>query len=461
LEVTAAVRQAMGPEGLLAFRLSGDDHVRRGMTPDQATMAAAMLRDQGVDLFSVTGGVYETPHLIVPPLPSPPGTHLSTAVQVSQGLGVPVAAVGRFNTPDTAEQALDKVDSVVCGRAFMADPLWLVKARRDQEEKTRPCIGCNQGCIDRVLEGLPVTCLANPWLGHESELAELEPAEQGLTVVVVGGGPAGMQAALTLGRLGHRVTLFESNKRLGGQILLSSVPPGKQEMLRLVEFYETALAELPNVDLRLGVEATVGRVCKIKPQAVVIASGSDPILPNLPGAEDANVVTARQVLAGSVTVGKRVAVLGGGNLGSEVAHHLAVKGHEVVIIELGLTIGSDLGPARRYLLRRELGEYRIRRHVRSEVRRLYPDRVSFLRIMPEGDRRRTDVGPLDTFVSALGSRPREDLYLALESKVDNIHVVGDALSPARMGEATAEGARAALDIHRSVAGEVGEKPQVA
>ena len=447
LEVVAAVRQAIGPEGLLVFRLSGDDHVRRGITPQDATAAAVMLQEKGVDLFSVTGGVYETPHMVVPPLPSPAGTHLGTAAAIAPALKVPVAAVGRFNTPAAAEEALDRVDLVACGRAFLADPAWLEKARQDQERLTRPCIGCNQGCIDRVLEGLPINCLANPWLGREAELAALTPATNGPGVTVVGGGPAGMEAALTLGRLGHRVTLFESGPRLGGQILLASVPPGKAEMLRLVNYYEAALAELPGVELRLNTEATVGRVCKTEPAAVIIATGSDPILPHLPGAAEANVVTARQVLAGAVEVGHRVAVLGGGNLGSEVAHYLAVKGHDAVIIELGLTIGSDLGPARRYLLRRELGEYKIRRHVRSEVRRLYPDRVSFLRITPEGERRRTDVGPVDTFVSALGSAPREDLFLALESKVAHIHAVGDALSPARIGEATAEGARAALEIH--------------
>jgi pyruvate/2-oxoglutarate dehydrogenase complex dihydrolipoamide dehydrogenase (E3) component len=170
-------------------------------------------------------------------------------------------------------------------------------------------------------------------------------------------------------------------------------------------------------------------------------------LPVLPGAAEAPVVTARQVLAGQAEVGHRVVVLGGGSLGSEVAHYLAVKGHEVSIIELGLNIGSDLGPARRYLLRRELGEYKIRRHVRSMVRRLYSDRVSFLHIAPDGSRRSTDVGPVDTFVAALGSKPCEALYLALEPKVQAIFLIGDALSPARMGEATSEGARTAVEIH--------------
>jgi hypothetical protein len=131
-----------------------------------------------------------------------------------------------------------------------------------------------------------------------------------------------------------------------------------------------------------------------------------------------------------------------------VAHHLAAKGHEVCIIELGLGIGNDLGPARRYLLRRELGEYKVRRYIRARVRRLFKDRVSFLHTAPDGTRVPTDVGPLDTFVSAMGARPNEELFLALEQKVGSIFLVGDALSPARMGDATSEGLRTALEIHR-------------
>ncbi|MGD8563117.1 MAG: FAD-dependent oxidoreductase, partial [Desulfarculaceae bacterium] len=446
-EVVKAVREAMGPEALLIFRLSGDDHVRGGLTPSDGAEAAGLLASCGVDMFSVTGGVYETPQTVVPPLPSPPGTHIETAAIVGGSLQVPVAGVGRINSAEAAEQALAKVDMVACGRAFLADPAWLEKARQGRQAYTRPCIGCNQGCIDRILFGLPVTCIANPWLGHEGEKSALKAADAGAKVVVVGAGLAGLEAAQTLGRLGHEVVLFESGPRIGGQVLMAAVPPGKEEMLRLVEYYEASLKELPQVEVRLNTEATVAKVCKLKPEAVVVASGSEPVLPVLPGAAEAPVVTARQVLAGQAEVGPRAVVLGGGNLGSEVAHYLAVKGHEVSIIELGLNIGSDLGPARRYLLRRELGEYKIRRHVRSMVRRLYSDRVSFLHIAPDGSRRSTDVGPVDTFVAALGSKPCEALYLALEPKVQAIFLIGDALSPARMGEATSEGARTAVEIH--------------
>jgi 2,4-dienoyl-CoA reductase-like NADH-dependent reductase (Old Yellow Enzyme family)/thioredoxin reductase len=462
LEVAQAVLEELKPGQILAYRLSGDDHVRNGIHPPQAAEIGGLLEKAGVNLISVTGGVYETPHLVVPPLPMPAGTHLPAAATVKAAVGVPVAAVGRVRTAAQAEEALQKVDLIACGRAFLADPLWLVKAQADQEALTRPCIGCNQGCIDRVLEGLAITCVANPWLGREAEEANLTPVEIPARVVVVGGGLAGMETARCLGSLGHEVVLFESGPQLGGQLLISAIPPGKEEFLRLLDYYLAALAQLPNVEVRLNSKATVADVCKISPNAVVVATGSEPVLPRIPGADEAPMVSARAVLAGTAEVGKRVAVLGGGNLGSEVAHYLAEKGHEVCIIELGLGIANDLGPARRYLLRRELGERKIRRHVRSQVRRLFSDRVAFLHLMPDGTRQPTELGPLDTFVAALGSRPRESLFLALEPKVGAIYLIGDALNPARMGDATAEGARAALEIHElAQEGKLNGQPQAA
>jgi thioredoxin reductase len=458
-QVVAQVRRAVGAEAIVSFRLSGDDHVADGLLPSDAAEIARVLQGQGVDLFSITGGVYETPHMVVPPTPTPPGTHIPAARIIKQAVEVPVAGVGRIRNAAEAETALADLDMVAVGRAFVADPLWLQNANTGRESLTRPCIGCNQGCIDRVLKGTAMSCVANPWVGMEGEAVQLKPAEEPATVVVVGAGLAGMEAARTLGDLGHEVVLFESDDALGGQLRLASQPPGKSEFHALVDYYANALAELNQVEVRLSQEATVDLVCEVKPQAVVIATGSDLMMPDLPGVEQAPLVGAREVLDGSASVGQRVAVLGGGNLGSEVAHFLAVRGHEVAIIELGLGIGNDLGPARRYYLRRELMKYRVRRYVRAKVRRLFADRVSFLHTRRGGDRELTQVGPLDTFVSAMGAKPNERLFLALESKVSAIYLVGDALSPAGMGQATSEGAKVAMTIHRLAAeGKLAQPP---
>ncbi|MBU4276774.1 MAG: NAD(P)/FAD-dependent oxidoreductase [Proteobacteria bacterium] len=448
VEVIQAVRRAAGPEAIISFRLSGDDHVAGGMGPKEAAASAKLLVPAGVDIISVTGGVYETPSMVVPPTPMPPGTHVEAARQVKAAVDVPVAGVGRIRNAAEAEEALKGLDMVAVGRAFLADPNWLNQAASGKTNGVRPCIGCNQGCIDKVLYGAPVSCVSNPWVGLELQAEQLKPAASPATAVVVGGGLAGMEAARTLGQLGHKVVLFEADDELGGQVRLACLPPGKDEFRGMIDYYRQALSELPNVEIRLGTKATVGAVCKINPNAVVVAAGSEPILPDLPGAGDAPLVNARQVLAGEVPVGHKVAVMGGGNLGSEVAHYLAKRGHDVCIIELGLGIGNDLGPARRYHLRRELGKYKVRRYIRAKVRRLFKNKVSFLHTRPDGSRQLTYVEPVDTFVSAMGAKPNEKIFLALEPKVSAIFLVGDAMSPAGMGQATSEGVRAALEIHR-------------
>lgn len=452
VEVTQAVRRAVGGEAIISFRLSGEDHVAGGMGPAEAAATAKLLVPAGVDLISVTGGVYETPSMVVPPIPMPTGTHLPAARVVKKAVDIPVAGVGRIRNAAEAEAALEGLDLVAVGRAFLADPAWLTQAAAGETAGIRPCIGCNQGCIDKVLTGAPISCVSNPWVGLEQQAEELKPVDNPVTVVVVGGGLAGMETATTLGRLGHKVVLFEAAGELGGQLRLACLPPGKGEFRGLIDYYRQALAKLPNVEIRLGTKATVGQVCKINPSAVVVAAGSEPVLPDLPGAGNAPLVNARQVLSGEVPVGHKVAVMGGGNLGSEVAHYLAERGHDVCIIELGLGIGNDLGPARRYHLRRELGKYKVRRYIRAKVRRLFKDKVSFLHTRPDGSRQLTYIEAVDTFVSAMGAKPNEQIFLALEPKVKAIFLVGDALSPAGLGQATSEGVRAALEIHR-LAGE--------
>jgi 2,4-dienoyl-CoA reductase-like NADH-dependent reductase (Old Yellow Enzyme family)/thioredoxin reductase len=457
VEVVRAVRQAMGAEPLLTFRLSGDDHVRGGLTPADAADIAGLLEQAGVDLFNVTGGVYETPQMVVPPLPSPPGTHVEAAATVKAAVGVPVSGVGRITNAQQAEEALARVDLVGVGRAQLADPLWLAKIVAGEDESTRPCIGCNQGCIDQVLQGLPIHCVANPWAGRDAILDVQPPAPEDATVVVVGGGVAGMESASTLGHLGYRVVLFEARERLGGQLLLAAVPPGKAEFAGLLRYYQHRLAGMPRVEVRLSTRATVDEVCACNPGAVVVACGSAPVLPPLPGIDEAPIVTGREVLAGRARVGHRTAILGGGSVGGEVAHYLASRGHEVCVIELAYDIGLDLGPARRHLLRRELRDLGVRRYVRAMVRRLAADHVTLVHTAADGTRQLTDVGPVDTFVAALGARPVEELYMALEPKIGHLFLVGDALSPARLDEATAEGARAALAVHAALLADTAER----
>jgi len=449
LEIIARIRRKL-KEALISFRLSGSDSVAGGLTVDETGEMARRLKEAGVDLISVTGGVFETPQLLIPPLDTPHGTHLELASRIREATGGPVAGVGRINSPAMAELALKRgqVDLVACGRAFLTDPRWPLKAKAGEWRTIRRCVGCNQGCIDYFFAGYPITCLYNPRAGHDAELA-LRPARKKRSVAVVGGGPAGLEAARVLDLMGHRVVLFEQEGRIGGQVNLALRPPGKGEFGQVIAYYTQALAR-SRVELKLGHRAGPEIIRDLSPDAVVVATGAVPMNDSMKGLPGPNTFSAHQVLAGRAEVGENVVILGGGNVGLETAHLLLSQGRKVTVIEMGRQIGQDLGPARRYLLMRRLRELKLRRMVKCRVRRIHSDRVSFIRTTDNGQRIYQELTGVDTFINALGVRPLDDLALELEElgtiPRERVLLVGDALNPGKILDAVTEGARAALRI---------------
>lgn len=446
LEVISRIRRRLGG-GLLSFRLNGADYVSGGLTVAQTGRIAQALEEAGADLISVTAGLYETPHKLIPPLDTPLGTHLDLAAEIRAGVSVPVIGVGRIIDPAQAELALKwgRADLVALGRALLADPAWPSKARTGDWRAIRSCVGCNQGCIDHMFGDKPVTCLYRPRTGHELELAPVR-AGKPLRVVVVGAGPAGLEAARILDKMGHRVILLEKEGRIGGQVNLAGRPPGKEEFLRIIDYYSHCL-ERSRIDLRLSTEARAETILALRPGAVVVATGSVPLVPDLPGISEPGILTAHQVLAGEAEVGRRVVILGGGNVGLETAHLLLSQGREVTIVEMDQQVGADLGPARRYLLMRRLREFKARRLVRCKIRRVHSDRVSYVRYLNDGRRTHLELTGLDNLIIALGVRPLDRLALDLEEVDQPVHLIGDALSPGKILDATAEGARVARLIN--------------
>jgi 2,4-dienoyl-CoA reductase-like NADH-dependent reductase (Old Yellow Enzyme family)/thioredoxin reductase len=431
---------------ILSFRFNANDYVSGGLGPEDTPALAKLLAEAGVDVLNVTGGVFETPHLLIPPLPVAHGTHLPLARAVKEAVNVPVIGVGRITTPAQAELALKRgqADLIACGRALLADADWPAKALVSDWRAIRTCIGCNQGCIDNFFAERPVTCLYNPQAGHESQLA-VRRTKNPKKVVVVGAGPAGLEAARVLDLMGHQVILFEADQKIGGQVNLAGRPPDKDEFFGVIRFYQEALNR-SRIDLRLGVAADAGMILGENPEAIVIATGAVPLVPDLPGMDNPSVVTAHDVLADRAEVGDKVVILGGGNIGLETAHLLLHQGHRVTVIEMGQQIGLDLGPARRFLLMRRLRELKLRRLIRCKVRRIHSDRISYILEERDGQRYHRELTGVDTIVNAMGVRSRDDLALKLEGRHDHVFLVGDALNPGKILHATSEGARAAHQI---------------
>ena len=326
LEVIRAVRAAVGPDYPISMRICGSDFIPGSNTNEEWAAFAPLAQQAGVDLLNVTVGWHESR---VPQITGevPWGGLTYTGKAIRDAVSIPVAVGGRVNRPATAEQvlALGYGDLVTLGRALITDPDWPKKALAEQEDAIRPCMGCNQGCLANTFFDRPITCLANPLCGTPEEV-ELPPAKEKKNVLVVGGGPAGCEAAFRLAQRGHAVTLWERSDRLGGQLNLAAQMPARGDFRGLMDYYAVGLPRL-GVQVELGREGTAREIASLGFDHVVVAVGGAPnvtLLPTEPGCVP--VFTSTQVIRGEVFPGKRVVVIGGSYIGVETARLLARQG---------------------------------------------------------------------------------------------------------------------------------------
>jgi NADPH-dependent 2,4-dienoyl-CoA reductase/sulfur reductase-like enzyme len=290
-----------------------------------------------------------------------------------------------------------------------------------------------------ISQGQPATCLINPTLGKEEEL-RVKTVDHRRKVFIAGAGPAGMEAAMVAGKRGHEVHLFEKADRLGGQFYTASIPPSKGEIAGFIGWQRRQLEE-NHVLIHLNTALTEGIVNEQNPEVVILATGSVPAFPNLPGAKRTNVVTANDVLEGKRDVGEKVAVIGGGMVGSETASHLANHGKEVSIVEMLPEIAPDVNARSKPFLLSDLEEHHVRLHLNSVVKEIFADGL-----MIETDGRREKIGPFDTIILAVGVEPCNDLASKLQGKVARLLIVGDASNPRKALEAIREGYLAGLEV---------------
>ena len=436
-EIIEAVKKKVGRDFPVIFRFSGSDFIPGGIDIQECKQQAPLFVEAGVDALDVSASERASTHWQYPCFLFPRGPLLSLAAEIKKAAEVPVIAVGKLSDPKVANQAIGegKADFVALGRGLLADPHWANKVRQGKLDDIWNCIYC-LNCFEWMSvpenrkKGL--RCAVNPALLREREFT-IKPARDTKKVVVAGGGPAGMEAARTLAERGHRVTLFEQNPYLGGQLHIAcQQPQKKQDYPKILLLQERGLRGA-GVEINLGIRADPALVAGEGPDVVILATGASPAQLAVRGVEGPNVVQATDVILGNVTTGKNVTVVGGRSLGMEISDQLADEGKSVNLISrraIGRGVERNV-----YLALRE-------RLIQKGVH-LYPHcpvveiRENGLYAVLEGELLFFET---DTVISAVGFRSETSLYRELEGRVEECYQIGDCLQPRNLMHAIREGA---------------------
>jgi 2,4-dienoyl-CoA reductase-like NADH-dependent reductase (Old Yellow Enzyme family)/thioredoxin reductase len=443
IEVLQEVRKTVGPDFPISLRLSVEECIEGGYTIEDIRTILPNLVQAGADILHASLGTHGSPGGITSaPFEYPPGFNVWRAKKLKEEVDVPVIAVGRFTEPSLADEVIvrGEADLVAFGRQFLADPDFLIKAREGRPEDIRKCIACNQGCIERLMLGEgKIRCAINPETGREIVYPQ-GPPDVRRNVWVVGTGPGGLSAAYEAARLGHKVTLFEKEEETGGQLRLARKVPFKEQYGIWVSWL-TAQAKKMGVILRTGTKVTGSMVSEGKPDVVILATGGEPIRPDIPGIDLSLVCHAWQVLGGVVPVGRHPVVLGGGLVGMETADYLSHRGAQVTLIEVLKRSPVLKITSHGYMLHTRLKEAGCRLLFNTAVKKIEKSSATVLI-----DGKEEILSPIDQVIIAVGLKPNDELKEILEAQKVRHFIIGDALEPRRIIEATEEGARAAWNI---------------
>lgn len=389
--------------------LTGEEEA--GRTLKEGIRIAQLLESYGYDCLNVDTGTYDSFYYACPPMYMPKGFVVELAEKAKAAVNIPILAGGRMNDPDIAETAIweGKIDAVVMGRAALADPEYPNKVLSGQSARIRPCIACNQGCITRLQRGKQPSCAVNPTAMRELRFA-VRPCLSPKKIVIVGGGAAGMETARVATIRGHQVTLLEKAPTLGGCLIQAGSHPFKQEVQALNEWYRGELQNL-KVDVRTGTEATPGMLREMNADVIILSTGYVPVVPHIPGIDRPMVVECTDSYAHPEKIGQRVAVIGGGLVGCEMALGYAMEGKQVTVVEAldSLMMAGDEQPPipNGQMIPDLFDHYGVQ--VLTGHKLTAVEESGIIVSSEQGEK----IIPVDSAVLAVGFRPAASMYQAL------------------------------------------------
>lgn len=420
LAVVNSVREAVGSDYPVIFRISGLDLIDNSTTEEETLILAKELETAGVDALNVGIGWHESQ---VPTISMkvPRGYFVPVATKMKEVVSIPVIASNRINNPNDAEDILreGKADFVSMARPFLADPELLTKAKEGRVEEINTCIACNQACLDHIFSGQFASCLVNPEAGRELELT-LNPASKKKKIFVIGAGPAGLEASRTAAKRGHEVTLIDEKADIGGQLNYARIVPLKQEFNETIRYYTVMLKKL-GVNLQLNRRIEADDPILQEADEIIIATGIVPRTPDFPGVQQENVLSYREVFEGKLPEGKEIVIIGGGGIACDLSFFLMSKGdYSITLLQRSKAFARGIGKTTRWATLMELYQKGVKMLGEIQYKKIEGNDIY---LEKDGEEIKLSA---DTFILASGQLPNNSLYEQLKERYPHVHIIGGA-----------------------------------
>ncbi len=446
LELIASCQKHAGKDFPIIVRISIDEYMGdAGRGIEESKEIAKRLEAAGVAAIDCSAGIFESMHMLIPPLYLPEGVLVPLAQEIKGVVNIPVITQGRLYDPDVAEGVLadGKADFVLLSRALVCDPDWVKKIQQDDAKSIRRCLTCNHCIGTRVFNNLPIRCAFNPEAGRENQSVSGLPKPESIKkIAIIGAGPSGLEAAYILGLRGHHVDIYESTDKLcGGQLDIAMVPPCKDVLKHIPGYFAEQLSRMENVNIHTNHPVTESNMDSIHADVVLLATGAKALIPNIPGIDNPNIYTAEQVLKGDISLSGNIAIAGGGQVGCETAHYLLENGCKVSIIEMMPAIALKEELITMLTITNILNSSGAEIHTDTKILEFKSNSVETVNV-----RTNESVSiPCDSIVLAFGTVPENALYEKLAQKF-NVIKVGDCAKVGNIATAIEDGYFAALEI---------------